>query len=272
MSIENINLTSMQIDRFLKKIKVKQTNKSLDFLNEIILGIFTNIPFQNLTLINENKRASNELIIEHMISGIGGLCNVRNGFLYVLLNSIGFKVDFLSASMDIENCHIILLVTIEEKKYLVDTGNGYPYLEAMDIGSEKSYIHPYCTYRVVTNTDNSLCVQHKMNGVWKTNFSFFLELKVFSSFNDMLNKQYTHKGFGPFLTGIRINKWSKGGGTIIRNRLLFIIESSNKKTRYKIKDFNDFEAIIEQYFLQDGLSKLIDIKKTWEDIYNENSN
>ena len=271
MKLENIRLTKKQVTHFLAKIKVKKLSISIDFLNQIIIGIFTYIPFQNLTLIETKTRPTNQVLIQHMLLGLGGLCNVRNGFLYVLLRTLGFHVSFLAATIDKPDCHVILLVTLGEKQYLVDTGNGYPYLEAMELGGEQIYTHSYIKHRIIHSQEH-LCLQHYSSQTWKSIFSFSLSPVYFSSFDNMLDRQYSTLGHGPFLTGIRLNKWGKSGGIIIRDQLCLKVTSGVKNERYRIKNSTDFSGLVSRYFQEDGWVDLLDVKKIWEKIYNENTN
>lgn len=260
--MRGIKLSKQQIAFFLKKIKVIESENRLDFLNSIITGIFQYIPFQNFTLINANKiRPNTEIIIRDMMDCVGGLCNVRNGFLYILLNNIGFKVEFLSASMEKEDCHVILLVEIDKEKYIVDTGNGFPYLSAINITNHSIFSHPYIKYRIIKKEDR-FWMQHMMNGIPVDNFNFNLKPVSFSSFNQMLDKQYSEENWGPFLKSIRINIWTKGGGFIIRDKLSLKV-NNGERYKHKIKEMDECEKIItEELYHKDFIDK-VSIKKSW---------
>ena len=197
-----------------------------------------------------------------MLNGIGGLCNVRNIFLYMLLNTLGFEVHFLSATMMQPNCHIILLVCINNNKYIVDVGNGFPYLKAMNLYDDKIYSHPYLKYKIVNEGNDHFSMQHKEN-IWRASYHFDLKLMPSSSFDAMLDKQYSDIGWGPFLTGIRVNNWTKDSGILIRDKLCLKIKSGVARERCAVRNFDDFKNLMDKYFWQDGCMETIDMKNAW---------
>ena len=270
--IKNIKLNIQDINNFLSLIKAEKSTNDIDFINNIIKGVFDNIPFQNLTLLNARKQPSIKEIIQHMLLGIGGLCDVRNAFMYILLNTLKFNIHFLSANMNKPNCHIILLIYINSNRYLIDTGNGFPYLEMINLNNNKIFIHKYIHHRL-TMRNNIFYMQHKSqeNKKWVDNYNFNLHHVDFSSFHQMLKKQYSKLGWGPFTTGIRINKWYDDGGIIIRDKLCLKLSNSKIKEKYQLKNFDDFECLIKDEFSDNNFINKVNIKNAWEKINNEHS-
>lgn len=260
----DIKLNGKEVDSFLALIKVDKSINDIAFLNRIIAGIFHTIPFQNLTLLNAKKRPDDKQIVKDMLLGIGGLCNTRNRFVYILLKTLGFKVHFLSATIMQPECHIILLICINDEKYMVDTGNGFPYLSAINLNENKIFSHPYMQYRVIK--DNlRFYMQHKKNtGDWKNNYHFNLETVAFSSFYTMLDKQYSEIGWGPFTTIILINKWSLNGGVIIRNKLCLALNKNSVAEKYPLKTLNDFKQSVKHFFPDNNFVDLVDIDNAWK--------
>ncbi len=264
MDMNDTILNSKDVHDFLKMIKVERVDNTLDFLNAIILGVYKHIPFQNLTLLNSESRPDTNDIIKDMLLGIGGLCNTRNGFMYLLIKTLGFQVDFLSASMLQENCHVIVLVYIDEKKYLIDTGNGFPYLNAISLDNTLIFSHEYVSYRVI-QIDNIFYMQHAQDkelNKWKNAYSFTVETVLFSSFNEMLDKQYSEIGWGPFADSIRLNKWVQDGGVIIRDKLFLKIERNKDREKYSFKNINDFKSYTQQYYGK-YFTNLVNIEIAW---------
>lgn len=260
-NIESTTLSRHDVGKFLQLIEVKKSVVSLDFLNKIIVGTVTHIPYQNLTLLNTKRRPNLNLILSDMLNGIGGLCNVKNSFLYVLLNNLGFDVQFISATISKPDCHVALLVFINDNKYLVDIGNGFPYFQAMDIDNDNVYSHPYMQYKVIKK-DGYFHMYHKTSCNWFSSYYFDLNNVLFSSFDDMLDKQYSKKDWGPFLTGIRLNKWTKDGGIAVRGSHCIKITKNFKKT-FNLNDFEDFKTLVEEEFSENNFVKMVDIKNAW---------
>ena len=90
----------------------------------------------------------------------------------VLLSHLGYTVSFVSASMEKPDCHIGILVRLDDVDYWVDVGNGYPYVEPYPLGSKAVVSHPFFDYRVIESEGNWQ-VQHHFNaGQWRTNQTF----------------------------------------------------------------------------------------------------
>lgn len=134
---------------YLDKIGLKIQKPSLAYLNDIIEAHQKTISFNNIAVYFHPGRILNleldELIDKVIIRGEGGYCFENNKVFYYLLQNLGFEVESKAArviydrSGDVPRTHRTTVVTIEEKKYLVDVGFGKdapPY--AVPFGEEKS--------------------------------------------------------------------------------------------------------------------------------------
>ena len=100
-------LTSEEVNRYLKIIKVDMEKPSLYFLKRLVTGTLAYIPFQNLSMLTQERtRPTSQRIKESMLSGLGGLCTVQNPFLFNLLRSLGFQVYYISGTMTQPHCHL----------------------------------------------------------------------------------------------------------------------------------------------------------------------
>ena len=135
-------------------------------------------------LTQERSRPSPQKICSDMLSGLGGVCTIRNPFLFHLLAKLGFNVRLVSASMDRQNCHIALVVQINDEDWWGDAGNGYPYQYPIKLGDESPKTHPFLKYRVVPQ-DNLWVVEHSHNDIWTTNYTFSSDGVDLSSFDEM---------------------------------------------------------------------------------------
>jgi arylamine N-acetyltransferase len=60
---------------------------------------------------------------------LGGTCYSNNYFLNQLLNFLGYDVKLCGAEMKRANSHMVNLITIDKKEYLVDVGYAAPFIE-----------------------------------------------------------------------------------------------------------------------------------------------
>ena len=257
---EEMSLNDKEQKIFLDRLKLKKQKPTYSYLCKIILNFFELVPFQNISMLtDQRKRPSIRKIKDDILIGIGGLCTVRNPFLYFFLHSLGFNVKFASGSMQEEDCHICLIVKIGTDEYWVDVGNGYPYLSPIKLGDNIEINHPFISYRLFEKND-IWHVQHlrPKEKIWKTNYTFKSEGVPYSFFDRMHHFHYTVPGWGPFLTGIRINRWWKDGGLIIRDTRAFSPEGE-----VELNSPKEMQFWIEKWFLEDFFTN-INIKKAWK--------
>ena len=149
-------------------------------------------------LTNEWIRPTNKLIKHDMLSGLGGLCTVRNPFLHEFLKCLGYKVRFASSTMIEPDCHITLIVELDGNDWWVDVGNGYPYMEPIMLGDQKEKSNWFMKYKLVQKSGR-YHVYHKINnGDWELNHHFSAKGVDFSAFDRMHHLHYSVPGWGPF--------------------------------------------------------------------------
>ena len=213
-----LELSDKDIARFLELIHVEKRTVGSQFLNEIVSGIVEHIPFQNITMLTGPRhRPSTDWIKREMLSGLGGLCTVRNPFLYAFLKKLGFKVRFVSSTILEPDCHISLIVSLNDDEWWVDVGNGYPYFSPILLADESPQSNWYFRYRLVRKGPRYE-VQHAFPGEeWSTNHHFSPIGVNFSVFDHMHEMHYQEPDWGPFLTGIRVNRFWSDGGAILKD-------------------------------------------------------
>ena len=212
-------LSEKEVLDYLDRIEVRLQLPSLSLLQDIVVGTLAHLPFQNLSMLsNERIRPSPENICSDMISGLGGLCTVRNPFLYRLLTSLGFKVRFVSATIQKPDCHIVLIVKIDEDDWWVDVGNGYPYQFPIRLGDQEPKSHPFLQYRLISK-DDGWSLEHFRNDEWNINYHFSAKGVDYTLFDEMHRLHYSEPGWGPFLTGLRVNRWWDDKFAILRDNL-----------------------------------------------------
>ena len=198
-----MRLTASQVSAFTEYLGLNSEYRpTIENLRKIVQNFLEIVPFQNLTmLIGPMRRPTWDEICEEMLSGNGGLCTTRNPFLKVLLSHLGYTTTFVSASMEKPDCHIGILVRLNDVDYWVDVGNGYPYVEPYPLGSESVVSHPFFDYQVIER-EGVWQVQHRFtDGLWRTNQTFENREVPYEFFDEMHEHHYKEIGWGPFLFG-----------------------------------------------------------------------
>jgi N-hydroxyarylamine O-acetyltransferase len=117
-----------------------------------------------------------------LIEERGGYCWEQNTLLFYMLKAFGFQVRRVGCqvlyrlpvgTVSINISHMALLITIDNKDWLVDGAFGgmtatYP----LDIGNESEISSPYDPLRRIRIDNNFIINEAKLNDIWHSLYSF----------------------------------------------------------------------------------------------------
>jgi arylamine N-acetyltransferase len=235
--------------RFVSGLGLSDPLISSDWIRELLVVFFREIPFTNLMMLVRLRRPpTNENIIEDLTSHLGGPCGHINPFLCDLLIHCGFNASLTPAWMKGKLSHMAILVSIDGDELWIDAGNGHPYIEPITLKASGSFNHAGLIYRIRSEQDYYI-VEQKYQKIenFRENYRF-MNLKVdFKFFNSMVKQHYTDSNFGPFLSGIRLIRYDSGIMYAIRDRE-FITHSNSERTIQELTSKSDYKEIIDKYF------------------------
>jgi arylamine N-acetyltransferase len=125
-------------ERYLSILEVEQDDPSLDHLRRLVRAQLIRVPFENISKLYLEKTRSASYIpsLEEHLEGIekfhfGGTCYANNPHFADLLRHCGYDVDLCGADMTRPDVHVVSVVRLEGREYLVDVGYGAPFFEPM---------------------------------------------------------------------------------------------------------------------------------------------
>jgi arylamine N-acetyltransferase len=123
------------VDRTLRILGVPRREPSLDALRELVAAYVTRVPFENVSKIHRWKRFGLTTVPELPVFldgierfGFGGTCYANNYHLHRLLVDLGYRATLCGAEMSRPDVHLVSIVAVEGREYLVDAGYGAPFL------------------------------------------------------------------------------------------------------------------------------------------------
>jgi N-hydroxyarylamine O-acetyltransferase len=214
------------------------------------------VPFENLDVMWRNPIRLNldDLYDKIVKRRRGGFCYELNGLFAWLLSDLGYAVDLLSARVYSEERqqfgpefdHMVLCVHLE-RPYLVDVGFGdsfrqpvlLPDGETEDISGEYRLLVPQ-------SGSDELELQHKEDGLWKSQFRFTLQAHRMADFNDMCRYHQTSPR-STFTQGAVCSRATPNGRvTLTENEL--ILTHDSEKTRAPVQNQTQFRRLLAEYF------------------------
>lgn len=164
---------------------------TLETLQHIHLLHTCSIPFENLdALLGRTIRLELDNVFEKLVvAGRGGYCYEQNALLRAALEDIGFDVEDLAARVLITQSpempartHRLLLVTINQQRYLADVGFGGKTLTSplrLETDVEQPTAHG--VYRL-GHLDGDYLLSIKQQDGWMPLYRFDLQPQYFSDF------------------------------------------------------------------------------------------
>jgi arylamine N-acetyltransferase len=132
------NLNHSEAKRYLALLDIPESEPNLDALTLIVRAHMTRVPFENISKLYRWKTSGvNELVnLENFLDGIeqyhfGGTCYSNNYHLYQLLKYLGYNVVLCGADMSRPDVHIVSIVLLAGREYLVDVGYAAPFLKPL---------------------------------------------------------------------------------------------------------------------------------------------
>jgi len=133
-------------ERYLSILGIEAAPPSLDHLHRLVSAQLTRVPFENISklFLKRTQGASYIPSLEQHLDGIerfsfGGTCYANNPYFSQLLRHLGYDVDMCGADMANPDVHVVSIVRLEGREYLVDVGYGAPFFEPMARGLDSEH-------------------------------------------------------------------------------------------------------------------------------------
>lgn len=128
----------MEMERYLALLGIRRRPPSKAALQEVVQAHLMRIPFENISKVYYKKHDGLRGLpsLERYLDGIerfhfGGTCYANNYYLYLLLKNLGYQVKLCGADMSNPDVHLVSMIVVEDREYLVDVGYAAPFLNPM---------------------------------------------------------------------------------------------------------------------------------------------
>jgi N-hydroxyarylamine O-acetyltransferase len=105
------------------------------------------IPFENLSKLYYKKHNGLRTLpaVERFLEGVekynlGGTCFANNYYFYRLLTDLGYQTKLCGAKMSHPNAHLVSVVDLENRQYLIDVGYAAPFLQPLPLDLKEDFI------------------------------------------------------------------------------------------------------------------------------------
>ncbi len=135
------------LERLRQLLRVGKRKPGHQALAELVTAFMTRVPFENVSKLYYLKRHGSRRLpnLEQYIDGIerynfGGTCYSNNYYLHLLLTHLGYDVMLCGADMDNPDVHLVNMVSLNGREFLVDAGYAAPFLEPLPRDLKEDYV------------------------------------------------------------------------------------------------------------------------------------
>lgn len=130
----------------LSILDVVKSPPSYEFLCLVARSFLCRVPFENISKLYHRSLHGirSRPTFENFLDGIvnfhfGGTCYTNNYYLNLLLIHLGFRVKLCGADMTRPDVHLVNVVTLGDREYLVDAGYAAPFFSPMPLDLTRNW-------------------------------------------------------------------------------------------------------------------------------------
>jgi len=147
MNLPHPVMTSDRLERYLNLLGIQRRKPSTEALGELVHAQLVKVPFENISKLYYKKHLNHQGLpnLEFFLDGIehfhfGGTCYTNNYYFYQLLANLGYQIKLCGADMMNPDVHLVSMVTVDQREYLVDVGYAAPFLTPLPCDLTTDYV------------------------------------------------------------------------------------------------------------------------------------
>jgi len=230
-------MTSDLHERYLSLLGVQIRKPCIDALNELVQAQLVIVPFENVSKLYYEKHYNLQGLpnLELYLDGIerfhfGGTCYSNNYHFYQLLDNLGFQIKLCGADMRNPDVHLVSVVTLEQREYLVDVGYAAPFLTPLPRDLTTDYIIILGRDQYVLKPQDAQGYSQMdlyRNGSLKDSYLVNPKPRQIKEFNQIIIDSYREDS--TFMNALLIARFFPYGSLVLHN--LTMIESKGTISR-----------------------------------------
>lgn len=262
-------------DRYFNILGISRKEPSITALYEIVTAYLTKVPFENISkLLYKKQGLKNIPDLSVYLDGIekfnfGGTCYSNNYYLYLLLKYVGYDVKLCGADMKNPDVHIVSMLKIGGRDFIVDCGYAAPFTEPLPGDLKENYVITFGDEMyILSPRDDSghSKLEQYYKGELKHWYTAKPQPRKIEEFRNVIEDSY--RDDATFMNAVTIAKFNENGSLVLRN--LALIRTDRNKVTTQIIQRDGIAAAIEKYFgmprqiVNEAVNELSELKNTWD--------
>lgn len=249
------------IERYLRALGVTRREPSADALADLVAAHVMRVPFENISKLYRKKRLGLTGLpsVEQFLEGIeqyhfGGTCYSNNSHFYTLLASLGYRVKLCGADMSNPDVHMVIMVEVDGREYLVDGGYAAPFVSPLPRDLTEDYVVALGRDRYVLKPQDAAgCSRLEMygDGAMKHGYLAKPMPRNIEEFNPVIADSFRVRA--TFLNALLLARFYPDRSVVIHN--LTVIES--RETEATIRSLGSREELVVEVERQFGIPRAV---------------
>jgi len=261
--------------RYLNILGISRGEPSITALCDVIRTHLTKVPFENISKLLYKKQGLKYIpALSVYLDGIekfnfGGTCYSNNYYLYLLLRYLGYDVKLCGADMKNPNVHIVSMVKIGGRDFIVDGGYAAPFTEPLPGDLIENYVITFGDEKYILNPRDESGyskLEQYYKGELKHGYTAKPQPRKIDEFRNVIEDSY--RDDATFMNAVMIAKFYENGSIVLRNLTLIRTDRNKVKTQSIQRD--EIAAVVEKYFgmpqqiVDEAVNELLKLKDTWD--------
>jgi len=262
-------------DRYLNILGISRQEPSITALCEVVGAHLTKIPFENISKLLYKKQGLNYIpALSVYLDGIdnfnfGGTCYSNNYYLYLLLKYLGYDIKLCGADMKNPDVHIVSMVKIGGRDFIVDVGYAAPFSKPLPGDLKENYVITFGDEKYILNPRDESGfskLEQYYKGELKHGYTSKPQPCKIDKFRNVIEDSYRDEA--TFMNAVMIAKFYENGSIVLRNLTLIRTDRNKVKTQSIQRD--EIAAVVEKYFgmpqqiVDEAVNELLKLKDTWD--------
>ncbi len=241
--------------RYLRLLGIEKEKPDYKYLQKIIHAHLSKIPFENISKLYYKKRYGYKELIDFQLYldgiekfGFGGTCYSINSYLNLLLQWLGFEVKLCGADMKKPNVHVMNIVNIEKREFIVDLGYAAPFSVPLPLGLRNDYVLTMGIDKYILKTqspNNSPGIELYRNGELRHGYQVNTRARMISDFKKVIEDSFNKDA--TFMNALLLTRYDGKKFIVVHNMTL--LKSFGEITEtYEIRSIEQLASIINNYF------------------------
>lgn len=240
-------------EKYLKLLDVDLREAGFKLLKKIVKAHLIKVPFENISKLLYKKQGMNYIpYLSTYLNGIekysfGGTCYSNNYYLYSLLKHLGYSVKLCGADMKNPDVHLISIVSIDDREYIVDGGYAAPFFDPLPRDLAGDYIINYAKEKYIIKQQDELkrtTVEQYYDGKLQHWYTAKPRSRKIEEFQKVIEGSYSNNAV--FMNAIRITKYTEVGSLVLKN--LYLTETVDNRISTEKFTLNEIPTVVEENF------------------------